>query len=392
MNRKTAACLLGVACLMTVGLIWSSGRSSKTNRIVTDVTTGAREARNAAINANNQSASSALRTESAISISAESGAILDRLSAATEPTSCRDTLAEFRRLLDGLPHDAASREVRALLDSRKDAPTRLDFTVKEGGALGDASSFRVFLLDYLGQIDRKAAAAVSREILRTPTSPDEWAVSLRNVAWGDDSTATMLYLRAKAGEMIANTDWRRTPSAGFLEAFDVIVHARGVDLEPQLAELVRDKDNRTLGHAAFLTLDRLTLADAVSALTPLAEKPELMEGREQTRANFFARLDVGDGSQKALLESYLLDPHRTPQELQTFVGIYPNANYMISHNLLTQTSTPSQGELAARDQTALRIIEGWIADPRFARLLPQLTTMRDRLRTFVQQAAAPPAR
>lgn len=72
-----------------------------------------------------------------------------------------------------------------------------------------------------------------------------------------------------------------------------------------------------------------------AALVLLAAHPELMEGREKTRANFFARADLRDPQQKALLESYLLDPRRSAQELQTFAGIFPNANYMISNNLLT---------------------------------------------------------
>lgn len=312
-----------------------------------------------------------------------------RLAAAGDAQASRRVLAELRALLDGLPPGAAAREVQAFLAGGKDAGTRLDLTVQQGGGLGDASSLRVFLLDYLGQKDRAAAGAVSRQILNAPTAPDEWAVALRNVAWADASPAGQQFLRGKMREMLANAAWRQQPSAGFLEAFDVIVFARGYDLAPQLTELVRDRDQRALAHAAYLTLDRLTLADPAAALASLAAQPELMAGREQTRANFFARADVREPPQKALLETYLLDPRRSAEELQTFAGLFPNANYMISQNLLTDTPSPSHAELAARDRAALAVVDTWLADPRFAKLKPQLETTRARLRTFVQQAAQP---
>ena len=80
-------------------------------------------------------------------------------------------------------------------------------------------------------------------------------------------------------------------------------------------------------------------------LRQLQAQPELMEGHEQTRADFFARADVRDSAQKALLDNYLLDSKRSGAELQQFAGIYPNANYMVSYNLLTQTVTPTGAEL-----------------------------------------------
>jgi len=320
-------------------------------------------------------------------ISTQLDDIVGRLTASADADASRKLLAELRGLLDALPREVASREVQSFLSLKKDAGTKLDVTVKAGGALGDASSLRVFLLDYLGQIDRPAAAAIGKQILSAPSSPDEWAVSLRNVAWADDSPGNLAYLRAKTREMIGNPAWRQNPSSGFLEAFDVIVHARGFDLAPQLTELVRDKDNRAVAHAAYLTLDRLTITDPAAALAPLAAQPELMEGREQTRANFFARGDVRDPKQRALVESYLLDPRRSALELQTFAGLFPSANYMISNNLLTETATPAHAELAARDRAALETVDAWLADPRFSRLKPQIEAIHTRLRNFVQQAA-----
>ena len=289
-------------------------------------------------------------------------------------------------MLDSLPPDVASRVVQAFLKSGQDAGTKLDVTIKPGGDLGDASSLRVFLLDYLGHVDRAAAGNVAMEILSRYTTPDEWAVSLRNFAWANPDSGGLAYLQLKAREFLGNAEWRRNPSVGYLEAFDTIVYAHAVGLAPDLAELMRDKDNKATAHAAYLTLDRLTISDPKAMLTQLVEQPYLMQGREQTRANFVARADIRQPEQRALVEQYLLDPSRSQKELTTFAAIYPNANYMISDNLLTEVRTPTAKDLTASDREALKIVEEWENDPRFERVQPLLTQIHARLENFMQQA------
>lgn len=317
-------------------------------------------------------------------------AVLAQLVTARDGNMNRKLLAELRQFLEGLPVEVASREVKTFLKGRKDAATGLDVTVTKEGRLGDASSLRVFLLDYLGQIDRPAAGLLATQILSSYTTPDEWAVSLRNYAWANPGPDGDGYLLAKSRELLSNPEWLTNPSAGFLEAFDTIVYAHGAVLAPELAGLVRDKENRAAAHAAYLTLDRLTLAEPAAMFRQLVEQPELMQGREQTRANFLARADVREAGQRAVLEKYLLDPARSGQELTTFAGLYPNANLMISNNLLTPTITPKREELVAHDHAALETIREWQNDERFRDLKPHLETMRARLETFVQQAAANP--
>ncbi len=317
-------------------------------------------------------------------------AVLAQLAASEDGNTNRKLLAELRQFLDGLPVEIASREVQSFLAASKDAPTKLDVTVTPGGLLGDASSLRVFLLDYLGQIDRSVAGAVAALTLAQYTTPDEWAVSLRNYARANPGPDGEAYLQAKSRELLGNPAWLKNPSAGFLEAFDTIVYAHGTVLAPELAGLVRDKENKATAHAAYLTLDRLTLAEPIAMFKQLVEQPDLMQGREQTRANFLARADVRDQDQRALVEQYLLDPTRTAQELATFAGLYPNANYMISNNLLTPTVTPKHEELVAHDRAALETVQAWHNDERFRDLKPHLDTIRTRLEAFVQQAAANP--
>jgi hypothetical protein len=308
-------------------------------------------------------------------------ALISALRGANE-ADARQLLTELRAYLRNLPGDRALKVIREFLDTTSDVPVPLDFTIAADGSLETAPTLRVWLLDTLTLVAPQAAADYAQRILSSSNSADEWAVSLR--AYGIGRPDDIAFLKAKAGELLARSDWRAKPSTGYLEAFDILVHTHATEFIPQLATFVQDKQNRAVGHAAFLTLDRLVQQDPAKVLTQLQSQPALMTGREQTRANYFARADVRDPQQRTLLETYLLDPRRTPQELDTFAGIYPNANYMISHNLLTRTATPTGEDLAAHDREALKAVESWLVDPRFAAQQAQLEKIHTRLRQFTR--------
>ena len=160
-------------------------------------------------------------------------------------------------------------------------------------------------------------------------SPDEWAVALRNLASGDSSPDGRALLEQKTIAMLQYQPWQQNPSVGYLEAFDVAVYLGGTDLLPTLSDLVRQQDP-ALSHASYLALDRLVINNPAAVLGALEAAPDLMQGREATRADYFARADVRDPQQRQVLETYLLNPSLSASELQTFAGIYPNANFMIS--------------------------------------------------------------
>ena len=296
----------------------------------------------------------------------------------------RHQLAALRRYLSSVKSESAAIAIKNWLDTGEDAATQLEFKVGRDGNLQEAPSLRGFLLDYLAQIDPVAASACAEKILGTMNSPDEWAISLRAYALANPAPEARTFLHQKLSELIGNESWRNDPSTGFLEAFDVIVYTRDRELTPDLAGFVQQKENRALAHAAYLTLDRLIQAEPAETLGQLQSRPELMEGREGTRADFFARADVRDPKQRTILESYLLDPGRSPTELQKFAATYPNANYMVSYNLLSQTRTPTGDQIVARDREALKAVQEWLGDPRFAHLGPQLQTMKSRLEQFVR--------
>jgi hypothetical protein len=312
-------------------------------------------------------------------------AVRAALAAMTPPQSAGEKLDELRQYLSSLDPGSAVTAIRQFLDSRQDAFTGLGFAIGGKGFLTTAPSLRTFLLDQLAQLDPTAAAEYAKVVLASKDSPDEWALALRNLARGDRTAEGRMLLEQKTGEMLRYEGWQQNPSAAYLEAFDAAVYLGGTNLMPALSDLVRRQDNEALAHAAYLALDRLVINDPATTLATLQAAPEMMEGRELTRANYFARADVRDAQQRQTLEKYLLDPAHGPTEIDAFAGVYPNANFMISQTLLTQTSTPDHTALTARDGESLRALEDWLADSRFTKLRPQLEKAHMRLQEFVKQ-------
>ena len=299
--------------------------------------------------------------------------------------AARQSLAQWRKDLEAMPKAEAVNEIKRLLDSKQDAATHLGFKLASNGWLDEAPTLRTFLLDELARIDPAAAADYAKVILAGMDSPDEWAVALRNLASGDPSSDGQALLQQKALAMLQYEPWQENPSVGYLEAFDVAVYVGGTNLLPTLSSLVQKQDNPAIAHASYLALDRLVINSPTTMLTALESDPGLMQGREATRADYFARADVRDPQQRQVLESYLLNPSLSARELQTFAGIYPNANYMISANLLTQANTPNHDSLVNRDAQSLAVEQQWMIDPRFSNLQPVLQKMTARLQGFVQQ-------
>jgi hypothetical protein len=308
------------------------------------------------------------------------------LAAAQTADEKHQALSRLRQTLATVSTNELSAAIRQFLDTKTDAMTGQGFKIGGNGSLLEAPTLRTFLLDQLASLDPTATAAHARVILETSSSPDEWAVALRNLARGDTSSEARALLETKTGELLRNESWQQDPSVGYLEAFDTAVHLGGTKLVSPLADLVRKKDNQAVAHAAFLTLDRLVISQPAEVLSALAQHPDWMTGREETRANYFARADVGDAEQRRLVESYLLEASRSPAELKTFAGVFPNANFMISHNLLTGNATLHHVMLTRRDQAALEAVNQWLSDPRFERVKTPLLKIRDRLNEFTRQA------
>lgn len=186
--------------------------------------------------------------------------------------------------------------------------------------------------------------------------------------------------------MAASTPAWPFPTPGYLNAFDVAVHLKDQEFAPVLSGLLRQTNQPALGHAAFLALDRLTLAAPVEFLKALQTEAASLEGREAARAGFFARADATDPAQRIILEKYLLDPRRDVEELNAFAATFPNASLFLSHNLLTRQTPFNGAALVRRDAATLAIVRQWQAEPRFAARQEQLRMVETRLQEFMRQA------
>jgi len=284
-----------------------------------------------------------------------------------------------------LAMDAASARAWILgeLDRGIDFPTGGDLALGRERRIEGWPSYRTYLLDMLHLVDPALAAEKSRELVAASGSPDEWAVALRNVALGDRSGDADDWLRARSAELLRNEAWRAEPSAGYLNAFDVIVHAGHVALAPELLELSDDRGNRAVRHAAFLALDRLAQAHAGEVLPLLAGAAESFPDSGLMVSNIMARTDVREPAQRQALEAYLLDPARTAEELDGFASVFPNANFHVSNNLLTETAAVAGAEIAERDLASLDVLWEWLQDERFALAHDALGVAYSRVRGFV---------
>ena len=144
-----------------------------------------------------------------------------------------------------------------------------------------------------------------------------------------------------------------------------------------------DTTNPGVRHAAFLTLDRLTLAEPAAMLEKLIPSATAQPETALMVSNLVARADVRDPAQRRLVEDYLLDEKRTAAELQAFTGVFPNANQFVSPNLLTKVAAIPGAELAARDRVALEVVTSWVHEPRFDRIQGALRGTHERLKSFV---------
>jgi hypothetical protein len=304
------------------------------------------------------------------------------LGAAKGGDDVRRILARLESDLFAMPPAEASRAmVDFLADNSRNFRTGLSFTLRPDGSLKTAPALRVALLDWLGRIDPAQAAKLAEAVLAESDDPDEWAVCLRNKALGDPGPETRDDLERKAIELVQNPEWRTKPTAGYLEAFDVLVHTRATSAVPLLSELVSDRSEagRATAHAAFLTLDRLVRLAPEETLGWLAGDAAVAASRPVMLAQLMARADLRDAAQRKVVEDYLLDPARSAAGLDAFAAIFPNSNYPVSDNLLTKAVIPSGAEIDARDRAAREVIEAWRREERFGALGDRLGAIRERL-------------
>lgn len=265
--------------------------------------------------------------------------------------------------------------VRDFLASGQDGVTGERFKVGPGGVLQSAPTMRTLLMDQLGswsnQIHTADAAEVARQILDTKGSADEWAVSLRNVAWNDPEGSKTL-LAGKARDLITYKPWQQSPTAGYMEAFDSAAYSGDATLLEVLEPL--GKDRSAVQQAALVAIDRLSAMAPGPVADYLNAHPEVLADRPLMRADYMGKVDLSDAAQKAEAETYLQRPDVTLPEKTKFLERLGVPAGFVSNNLLTPPYPPAMPILERRalvNQTAA----SWLESGQFPTLQAPLQTL-----------------
>jgi hypothetical protein len=286
-----------------------------------------------------------------------------------------EALKTFFQLQD---REKAVAMVLAWLEEGEDLTFPMRFQTGPGSWLGSWPSLRVFLLDLLFHLDPEAAREMSLNILEESSSPDEWAIAFRNIGkFGLEEDRAVL--EEKSRELIQREAWREKPTAGYLEAFDVIVHLEQTEVVPELGRIMNGESHPAVAFASMLVLNRLAERQPESTLQHLVREKELMKDYPEARAELFARVDVRRPASAKLLRTYLITPERSPLELEHFAETFPHGGQFVSNSLLTGTYTKSGADIRAADEAALSQVRAWMRDPKMKKVRPYLKRTERRL-------------
>lgn len=302
--------------------------------------------------------------------------------------SAADTERQLNLMRKSLLQDPSSSTAAVIdfLKTRKDAPTGLPFRVGEGGRLSCTPSFRVALLDILGELDTGAAAVHAAKVFERKDAADEWAVALRDLARWHCDRPNQPEVIARLEEMIRHRPWSEQPTVGFLNALDIAVHCDATHLMPELSDFMSPDRNDGLPYAAFLAVDRMAMRRPEATLNFLLTNPDTLSEQPFARAGYFARADVRCAAQRAAVENYLLRADLAGGERSKFIELFPNFNQAMSYNLLTPNVSLDRSWMAENDLAAMECVRAWLSDLRFAHIRPDLELLARRLQMHAASA------
>ena len=272
-------------------------------------------------------------------------------------------LAQASTLLNALrnglrqaPEEAAAVAIVAFLKSREDAATGLPFAVGPDGMMEVVPSLRLALLDLLPSLDPLAALEMARAIMDQRTSPDEYALALRNMAWNDLDGDLRDELTGRFMDLL-KSPWLEKPSAGFLEAFDIAVEVGGGPMFDRIVALASEataKSNTAASRAAFMSLDRMIVRDRGLLTAAFSADGGWLDFAPLQRASLMSRLDITEPGQREVFSRYLAATSHAAGELEYFAKVFPNENFLYGHRLVTaDEATPTIDEVKAADARVL---------------------------------------
>lgn len=289
-----------------------------------------------------------------------------------------EDLAAFRRNLLATDPATAIAAITTFLATGQDANTGERFQVGERGELSGAPTLRVLLLDLLGRICRKSggseAAVLARDLMERKTSADEWAIALRNVGWTTPDERT--YLAGKMREMLRYEAWKRQPSGGYIESFDIIVFTRDVSFTPELGELVKGED-KALQRAAAVAMDRLSEMNPLDVMNWLNANPDEFSAKPMLRADYFSKADFSQPAQRQAVETYLGRIDVEQKEKIKLLNAIAAPGTFAAEGLLTPP--PPENDAPEKFAALQSTVGNWVKNNRFPTLLPSLLQLQARI-------------
>lgn len=245
--------------------------------------------------------------------------------------------------------EKGSSAIRAFFASGDDVSTGMPFAVAADGRLNSWPTLRTFLLESLPSSDPEAALALSREVMDRMTSPEEYAIALRNLAWSDLDGDLAMEFAERFDRMLRAGGWRAQPAPAFLEAMDAALLLPPSLGAQRMAEIITDASTPPeLARAGFIALDRIVERD-----------PAVLVGLEtgvlgpDQRASLMSRLDLANADQHKRFTTYLSSLPEGP-ELDYFASLFPNGNHFQGSRLFsTPAKPPSIAERREKDRRVL---------------------------------------
>ncbi len=291
-----------------------------------------------------------------------------------DATANRAYLADLRRTLRSLPRADAVHILMQFLDSGIDAATGLRFQPGAGGMLLEAPTLRVFALDLLGELAPEEAARISRPILDTRSSQDEWAIALRNA---HSALPDPIHVLAQA---LDHAPWVASPTSGLLHTLDLISLEGDTRLLPRVEQL-RTTAPSAWRKASTVSLHRLASLHPQTTFRYINEHPTWLGDSPLIRADLFASADLSDLTQLQLIEPRLADPGVSYEEKEKLLLMLASPGYFLNEGLFTRPGEPpSAQDYSQRDAQLLRLVDEWSA--RF----PELHTPLQELREFLAES------
>lgn len=282
------------------------------------------------------------------------------------------------------PEDATEL-IQSFLATGVHIPTGQEFVVGRNGHLQSSPGLRSLLLDVLETVDPDAATAEAHRMLKVPTRPDEWAVSLRIVC--RRTQPDNAYLQGRVMRLLSVEHWLDTPTVGYLQAFDASVYAAGSEIVDRLLEIADGLHPPATRFASRLALERTMEAAYAPAMRQIIQSGHL-SSQPKFRASLIARGDVRIESDRSLLEEYLRMPDPDTVEIEAFARYFPNYNQQVSDNLITTDHITPISDRIDQD----RATQSWIHEigdrAEFAPVRTALERVEKRLVRYLVSAPA----